>query len=374
MKRSGVSILEVLFAILVVTVGLLGAVAVFPVAGSYVRKARVADASSVIARGAAGDFAVRGMNNAATWREWDGTAFVPATLAPLASYCIDSRFCAANTADWTNASTFPYTHVDNPAGPRMRRVAFFGEQLPATANYQLLADAIFWKNDDLAYLRPGIDDGPFADDRSLPAYGQLDGTDTRRQSDGMYSWMATLVPLVDMPLAANMPPPSPGSTTANSAYSTASEYSLSVVVFHQREAGFAIDDVNERVVAASVPDSTGGQVILTSPIAERLELSPGEWILLSGIKRTTGPLGVLNVPRFGWYQVTDAEEPYDNGTDFECYVSVIGRDWDTSLLFTQATIMEDVATVHEKTVRLVPPNPIPSPPPPFIPPKPWPGT
>ena len=66
-RRPGVSILEVMFAILVTVVGLFGAVAVFPAASAMARRGRVNDAAAAAGRSAVRDFDVRGMRRPSTW-------------------------------------------------------------------------------------------------------------------------------------------------------------------------------------------------------------------------------------------------------------------------------------------------------------------
>src|SRR5262245_33942941 len=120
-RRSGVTILEVLFSILVTSVGLLGAIALFPVATAQARRARVNDDAATTGRSAVHIFDTLGMrrpfdrwytwNTAATPQQFVGAT--PATLNTLQSYCIDTRFVVRNTRNWANAQYFPYTSTLN---------------------------------------------------------------------------------------------------------------------------------------------------------------------------------------------------------------------------------------------------------------------
>src|SRR5262245_31082042 len=67
--RRGMSILEILFAILVTSVGLLGAIALFPVASAQARKARINDATAAAGRSAVHTFDALGMRR---WERWVG--------------------------------------------------------------------------------------------------------------------------------------------------------------------------------------------------------------------------------------------------------------------------------------------------------------
>src|SRR5262245_10263391 len=72
--RRGVSILEVLFAIMVTSIGLLGAIALFPVASSQARKAKINDEVANIGRSAVHTFDAMGMRRPDWWYYWDTTS------------------------------------------------------------------------------------------------------------------------------------------------------------------------------------------------------------------------------------------------------------------------------------------------------------
>src|SRR5262245_50484266 len=62
-KRSAISLTEVLIAMGIMTVGLLGVASVFPVGSWYAQKALVADQGSAIAQSVMNDLLTRGMLN-----------------------------------------------------------------------------------------------------------------------------------------------------------------------------------------------------------------------------------------------------------------------------------------------------------------------
>src|SRR6478735_6463835 len=98
--RTGVRIIEVLFSILIVSVGLLGAISLFVVAGAQVKKASQNDSAAVAARSSVHTFDVFGMRRPQRWFFWNGTNFAPVAsnagfnspYSAAQSYCIDSRF------------------------------------------------------------------------------------------------------------------------------------------------------------------------------------------------------------------------------------------------------------------------------------------
>jgi type II secretory pathway pseudopilin PulG len=388
--RRGVTIIEVLFAILVVVVGLFGALALLPAAVAQARKARTAEALAVAGLSGVHEFDSRGMRKTSNWMTWDSVnsqyAFVPVTpatgipTASTASFCIDPRMIASSNTSpalATAASLFPYTPRVTPGDPRMFRISLWDGVNRAPAAQQpmsrILADSIFTFDDDLSYIRSD-------DDKTFEAYQQWDRLPAdsgianpfaqrvaRRQADRNMSWLATLVPKIDRYSAR------PTDT-----------YVLSIVVFNQRPVNLGLNpatgllhfdpigepstgfaDLAERVVNVyDMPGLgvTGGEVLLSSQLAtnqeqaeEELKLRANDWIMLSGVMSTTsGP-----VTRFQWYRVSDAEAEVTYNTTFmhwERYVTLVGRDWDVVSMpapaNVQAVICQGVIGVYEKTIKL----------------------
>lgn len=366
-RPRGVSLLEVLFAILVTTVGLLGAIAIFPVASSRARQARINDAAAVAGRSAVHAFDTRGMRRPDRWYAWNPTSNPPQftnKFAPGQAYCIDSRFLVRNTPYITVGNRlfyperFPYASPLNPLGapplPRMERIAFFPGSLdqpapptppnflrdqfdrrnqltmlagqPAYGRNLVLADSIFVFEDDLTFVRPGREEvgalGLQAD-RTLPAIQLFDplpaqGGPGQRATQGRFSWMATLVPKTE-----------PGAAS--------DEYVLSVVVFHDRPSDLYLtpystggnENVLERVVNVafnvqgllSNDGTSGGEVLLYVPAstiplgpltpqefaAQRLKLRSGDWVLLAGQAVTTAPSPAITTYFFQWYRVAHVD-------------------------------------------------------------------
>ncbi len=65
--RRGISLTEVLIAMGILTVGLLGVAAVFPVGGWYMQRAEIADRGSAIGQSVMSDLMARGMLNPRSW-------------------------------------------------------------------------------------------------------------------------------------------------------------------------------------------------------------------------------------------------------------------------------------------------------------------
>jgi hypothetical protein len=361
--RRGVTIVEVLFSILVVSIGLLGSIAVFVVASTQMKKAIVNDSVGVIGRSAVHKFDTLAMRRPEKWHTWNGNYFVPIfdpskreftnnSFSLVQSYCIDSRFATANTGNWNAASTFPCNTPANQAGPRMHRVAFLtlpplvppnqAEADKLLARHRLFANTAFWCEDDLTVMRSDKD-------RSLPAEQvfakDASNVPVKRQSDGHFSWMATLSPTPQAGTLAN----------GNLGWIGGDSFVLSVVVFHDRESDLNLEA--ERTLGATVLDdgSTGGEVQLTSADPARLKIKAGQWILLSGMRPLRGPNGntVDTYAYFRWYRVTTAErEPEVVAGGHQIHATLIGQDWASDLTNQQAVVVDGVVGVYEKTIRL----------------------
>src|SRR3954447_26963975 len=65
--RRGLSLTEVLIAMGILTLGLLGVASIFPVGSFYMQKAEIADRGSAIAQSVMSDLMARGMLNPRSW-------------------------------------------------------------------------------------------------------------------------------------------------------------------------------------------------------------------------------------------------------------------------------------------------------------------
>ncbi len=65
--RLGLSLTEVLIAMGILTLGLLGVASVFPVGGYYMQQAEIKDHASAIAQSVMSDIMARGMLNPRSW-------------------------------------------------------------------------------------------------------------------------------------------------------------------------------------------------------------------------------------------------------------------------------------------------------------------
>ncbi len=389
-NRNGMTILEVLFAIMITVIGLLGAIAVFPVASEAARKGRLNDQLAVSAETVAHVFDTQGMRRPTKWiayvdqsstnqpaLAYRGDALpssFPASIWKTA-YCLDPRFTAQNVAahgsneqNWTYFPAYPKAF---PASPRMQRItlAALGSGLPAMTQFQ--ADKVFSIEDFLTYERPK--------DNSLDARQIYSGTMNnpgKREDDGKLSWMATLTPKIDR---NNADASGNGIPTDN--------YVLSIVVFDKRSPSLVTRDFitapptpvggkwsdNEWTISIAGPDFYGqgfggGEVRLNSDFEEKLDVHTGSWLMLAGMQPNQRDnmgnfLPPYPAPVFKWYRVSDCGDvdtaTVSGVTRFVRNVTLIGPDWDFLDMNNdgiwddaEVTVMPNVATVWERTVRL----------------------
>lgn len=370
--RRGLSLMEVMFAIGVVMIGLLGIAVLVPIAGRAARDGSNYDRAARAGLNAVREFHMREMGRPANWLYPDYTA-VGAPANNDTAYCLDPRFVAVNNqvnmpvAD--SRRFFPYSAL--AAMPRMRRISlrrwpasFGNSSLMSTA----LADEIFVALDDLMIDTPV--------DPQLPAqqvfYNQNPASPDKRQAVGEFSWMATLSPRND------------GWTSASGSQQVS--YTLSIVVFQGRDNAMLLDGVSERwaVIPFTMAGATitsngffgggvsGGDVALVdkgmfyqingqappAPAPQDLVVKRGQWILLAR-SSAVGPI-------YKWYKITEADPDETGGaTSAELlgsapppgfpirHVTLFGQDWTFDANNqTFAYILPGVVSVYEKTIRL----------------------
>ncbi|WP_254513329.1 type IV pilus modification PilV family protein [Anatilimnocola floriformis] len=378
-NRRGVSILEVLFAILITSIGLMGAIAVFPAALLQIKRGQQADATA--AAGLSGIHMFYAMN-----MQQPGRWLLPSTTAPPSywptagvtnplprmparsidgqwyidgqfGYCIDPRFVAANSppsimsAD-SNANYFPYGQSTSP----MLRVTLNNGALNSTTPMTPLhAESIFRIDDDLSYHRftgrlNGIDVDRTNHSESIFVQGSS-GNALKRESDGHLSWMATLTPKLERVAGASE-----------------NLFNLSIVVFYDRPIQLQATggyDASEWDLAVNMTSSmsgtygggiSGGDMQLTNTAtgltteeqARRLSLRRDQWIMLASFTLISG----RRVPQCRWYRVIDADEP--NGASVE--VTLSGADWENTNQQVRAVVCQGVIAVFERTIKLDPRN------------------
>jgi type II secretory pathway pseudopilin PulG len=413
-RRTGMTILEVLFAIMITSVGLLGAIAVFPVASEYARKGRLNDEVTVCADAAVHKMDATGMRRPERWVAFvdngvnppnmvGGAVLTAAPAFPRTSFCIDPRFTAQNVGNnagnphWTYFPAFPRqvpVTANDPGSPRMQRITLVHGVPGGTAPYvpnifpmgRFQADYVFSFEDQLAYERPGVQKGEVARaDNAEPAFQlyspiKINNGATilpgKREDEGKLSWLATLVPKIDR-FSATLE----------------DKYVLSIVVFYSRSPDLVIPDFTTNPPLKNEWTATilgsefhssgygGGEVTITADNPIKLKMRAGDWLMLSGNAQANAFVDVNGVPTlsprtvpiFKWYRVSDADEdPYEQlpiGSGiWKRDVSLVGPDWDMQDVSpyganaspggdgqpddVEVTIVPGIVAVSDRTVRL----------------------
>lgn len=360
--RRGVSLLEVLFSIGIVAVGLLGVMVLLPVGGSRVAHGVIADMGDRVGRSAIRQFDVQLMRQ-------PNMQFVPAInpafSIPLqtingGAFCIDPLFVAQNitsTGLGQDTGCFPCLLPSSATDTRMFRTTLRTSPGAASHMQSPQAEQVFMCHDDLALELP-------ADRTMLPIqkFGTPSVT-TQRQYEGQYSWLATLAPKDQ------------GGSEL---------YVLSIVVFHRRDmttpsaTPSADEPESERLV--NVVQLPGGglgggemrfEVRATTRPDVDLQLNSGAWVMLVGTK-VNSSTGTVVGRYFQWYRVLSVQPELVDEVSYppltmssdgkkERNVTLFGQDWDPNLISspganllnrTQAVLVTGVVAVYEKTIRL----------------------
>lgn len=384
-RNSGMTILEVLFAILIVTVGLLGAIAVFPVAGQAARKGRITDEVTIAADAAIHKFDAQYMRRPDRWIAYvDNSPNPPLiyrgdalpTVFPQefwrTSFCLDPSFTARNRAahsnteqNWTRFPAFPQATVSSPRMQRLTLSAFgpAGGLVPMAPAH---ADKSFTVADELVYGRNEHDGGqpPWQE------YWVFPGTmiPENREESGNLSWFATLIPQIDL-LRGSRP----------------TRYVLSVVFFYGRSPQatrdfsvpvsppFAEDRWPDGEWTVNIAGSDfysqgfgGGEVRLNADFAEKLALKSGDWVMLAGNAPALPDASgnpTTSAPIFRWYRISDVDDidtaSINGTTRYVRNATLIGGDWQTYDLDKngqpddiEVTVVPGVVSVVERTVTL----------------------
>jgi hypothetical protein len=330
MKRSGVTLVEVLFGIAIAAVGILGVLATLVVAGRQAANGAALDGADRLGRNAIREVAVRGFNRAAgprgTW-----------STVPIGghAYCLDPLYVASNgTASPHN--WFPAFDPATIPGARMHRVSVRsfpgGAMVPAG---QMLADSIFRANDDLVFSLPG--------DRTL-APQQVPAGFESRASEGAFSWFATF----------------------QGANYRGENAIMHVVVCHRRDVAdpgaerlLAVERIDEENPALPLPAdrSNRGRTWKLAVRAGRtsgdLDVRERSWVLVTGASS--------GMYWFRWHLVVSIGDVLPAGTpdiygDVSAvdtrFISTQGPAWPLGPSETQIAVIDRVVAVYEKTIKM----------------------
>jgi hypothetical protein len=292
--RTAISLLEVLICIGIVAIGLLSVAALIPVGGVQVQKANVQERKATLGLNAFREFQIRGMDKPPNVsRMTDGTYNPNTDCAWVAAAGPSSPLFTMNTFvtpnRWTANFALPFAidplmvsiaggTVDSfpaiaPAGsPILKRLSLASTYNATQPTYRALADAVFTAADDVVTNLP--------DDRSQIGSTALDSSNSHRDYNGQFTWLATITPTyLD------------GSSTDPSQMN---QFTLSIVVF------------DRRMLTTPTPatDEQGQEEIVSAVSATpaTVSVNGGEFTLSDSSANATGKLGMVRPD--GWIMLT----------------------------------------------------------------------
>ena len=409
--RRGLSYLEVLIAAGIALTGIMGAVALLPVAILNMQKGVVVDTMACIGPSALSTAQSLGVNQRSNWlifnmasKNWDLSVDAPGAFpggfpnTPLpvsdtgrwASYCFDPRFAAEGAPASIIAGTFdprffPYKPKANANDVRMLRTTLRREPhsnfytplaiAPARLLFKVSDDLIFNKPNDSLGKAPAMQDYIVGNGQSVQ----------RRNYMADYEYIITMTPsLRGVPVDANgnsFSKTLPGPVPEQYSLEQPTEYTMSAVVFYKRQVAFDAylapttqEPEAERVVDVAFYGNgyKGGDVAIrgrmptSSAMPNELEVHEGDWVMLSGNSYEVGGGRKFLGPRFAWYRVAavgmDTYEPSPATGFYYRDLTLDGPDWPTSttnppdnligMLDTQMTIVSGVVGVFSTRVNV----------------------
>lgn len=357
--RRGLSYLEVLIAAGIALTGLLGVIAIFPVAVLNMQKGVVVDVMASAGPAALANIGAYGINDPKQWifsnggtptsvetlstdpalnysyradvqgRRWHNN------IGTLESFCFDPRLIAELTSTPAGfvPGTFPYVPIAVATDVRMRRLTLARDQsqpfnkMPLTIQQSRL---LFKVQDDLIFNRPEDNMG------QLPAQQTYlrNNADLGQRRDYLadYEYVLTAVPSRHLS----------GTIVGNGFYD------MTAVFFHDRQARLetilttvADEPEAERLVdVVEMPGNgyAGGEVLIqtrTNRPESDLELHEGDYVMLQAMTYSPPGVDYLTVGSyaptgslFRWYRVTQVGQSFAAGAAFQRYVTLDnGTDW-----------------------------------------------
>ncbi len=326
--RQGISLIETLVAMFVLTIGLTSLAALIPAGRSEVIKANTEDRKAVQGISGIQELKTRGMMQATRWSYGTGPLINNGTLAVQPPYCIDPLGVAAGLPN-----VFPYAPNKSPTMARLSILSADNK----TPWGRELAEAVFMSHDNLNIIPDENDDQGFSlhTKEAYQVMEPLTGTPLKRSfgftdkngvQAGIMSWMYTVTHSRD----------------------NQDLYNVALVVFSPRV--IVNDGFSERSLTITKPGISGGDVVLTGTTPDQVgKIKSGTYLLVSGISSGNVNGAAISQSVFAWYLIRNIADADPSSSTRAATLQ--GRDWPLDVTPSAAHYCDGVIGVYEKTVR-----------------------
>lgn len=329
--RSGITLIEVLVSLFVLTIGILGVIAALPIGSYSLNKAKIADRAGACAQAALADTRIRGL--ADVDRLYSD---IDPTVNLNQAYAIDP-LVYAHSGGATAAETFPF-NFNAPVG--LPRMTLSNSRNGSAAMPTSVADRLFIWGDQLKHSVASEEDALRPSMIFVDATGKrlpFENCDKRvcMDTEGEFSWMLTVSPRTKERIAY-------GGVGQSWIEYDVTHREITAVVFQNR-----IKDVANAIPTTEAPATErevactllgggygGGEVVLSGEGIDLL-LDETDYIMLHGPRQSQvqSGTGSLIDPGEGtvcqWYRVLSYSEPEAaaSGGPMQVYVTLSGPDW-----------------------------------------------
>lgn len=354
-QRTGISLIEVTIATLIVSISIFGLLALLPVAGQQAERGLILDRASAAGKNAIAEFNARRLSdaeqdtantkNVLAMQLCEGNSPAPLVLTPARTYYIDPMFVSRyGNSGFPDVTGLPQAQRLNirlaeiPDSVFVQWNAGVPSFVPPTVPGAMsipMADYVFTAKDDLVFDRNEDKQNTVDPTAPLLPTQQLGGTSSVRQTAGEFTWAAMLQP------ASNQP----------------GNYQISVVVYNRRDMTRGSTERVAQIVSGDFYSTGfgGGDVQITTLAGQPptdVSLRKGQWVCLVPSSGTNW---------FQWYRVTDAEH---DSTDMQRTrnITLDGPDWPMNPNWVPASqvagfqtpyvvIPHGVVAVYSRTIR-----------------------
>lgn len=313
-SRRGITLIEMLFSIAILLIGMVGIASVLGVAGRNAVRSRTLTESQIVANNAMGAFLSHEMNRKSLW--------VPVGGAQYTGVCIDPL--------WIGNGAWFGPNSANPTNRGMVRVGVKSPDSSIPSYSSKMYEKLFSSADELSTEKGADSTVPVT--RLFESF--LGGGTAMSSKQELYSWFATI------PWVANENPHSKSNNSSNGLL-------VSIVVVKNRDRREVPLSLNIVPVPPNTDFSSevGGALrVSITNLPSGVSLKSGDWLMLS--RRDTA------VPFDSWYRVLSfATDPSSAGG---YNATLAGREVPAGTTSLSGTFVSGVVFVSERIAPVLP--------------------